>query len=179
MTLPAPDADPSICIGCGLCCDGTLHATAKVQPGDEAVVTAARLAIEEEGERRFFRQPCPNFSCGSCTVYGHRPPVCRTYQCALLLNVEAGEVSKPDARETIASAKKLVAAVRAIDPTAVTPAQRSALADRLKTRLQAAAGADRDATAKALLDIAVLEHFLARWFLKDKNKPGPQQGDPR
>lgn len=173
MTVASPDPDQSICIGCGLCCDGTLHATAKVQPGDETIVAAAPLVIEEEGGRRFFRQPCPHFSCGSCTVYGQRPPVCRTYQCALLLKVESGEVSKPDARETIASAKKLVAAVRAIDPSAITPAQRSALSERLKSKLQAAEGPDRTATAKALLDIAVLEHFLARWFLKDKNKPSP------
>ena len=91
----------------------------------------------------------------------------------MLLKVEAGEVSKPDALDTIAGAKKLVAAVRAIDPAALTPAQRSHLAERLKMRLQAAKGPDRDATAKALLDIAVLEHFLARWFLKDKSKPRP------
>ena len=171
--MSAPEnAEGNICVGCGLCCDGTLHGTATVQLHDEANVTAAGLEIATEGKKRFFRQPCPNFSCGSCTVYAIRPEVCRTYRCALLINLEAGRISEADAREKVATAKKLLGTVRSISPDAVTPAQRTALTKRLKAELAEAKDDDRESIAKALLDTAVLEHFLNRWFFEDKDEEG-------
>src|SRR4249919_386734 len=118
------DDSGSICIGCGLCCDGTLHGKTTVKPGDEPAVIACGLEIGGEGQRRFFTQPCPRFSCGKCSVYPDRPEVCRTYRCALLKDLEAGAIGETDARETIAVAKSLIAAVRLVDPHAVTPSQR-------------------------------------------------------
>ena len=170
MTIPPDKAEGSICIGCGLCCDGTLHGTATVKPSDEPAVTAVGLEIVDDGERRFFRQPCPHFSCGSCSVYARRPAVCRDYRCALLKNLEAGTIDASTAREKIATAKDLVAAVRIIDPNAVTPAERSRLAQRLREELGQLEGEDRLAAAKTLLDTAALEHFLDRWFLKRKKR---------
>src|SRR5450759_3445589 len=102
----------SICIGCGLCCDGTLHATATVRADDETKVTAAGLEIVDDGQRRFFRQPCPRFSCGTCSIYAARPEVCRRYRCALLENLEAGQTSKSVAIEKISMAKELIGVVR-------------------------------------------------------------------
>jgi len=166
----AKPAGESICIGCGLCCDGTLHATATVQPPDEARVTAAGLEIGEERGRRFFRQPCPHFSHGSCSIYSARPGVCRTYRCALLENLEAGKIGESDAREKIATAKGLVAAVRKIDADAVTPPQRTALAARLNAELRELDGAERERAAKALLQIAMLEYLLNQHFLKKKDQ---------
>jgi hypothetical protein len=136
-------------------------------------VIAAGLEVEAEGEKRFFRQPCPRFSCGSCTIYFKRPQVCRRYRCELLKSLEAGEIPEADARDKIATAKGLIGAVRAIDPTAVTPGERTALAKRLTVELGQLEGSERDAKAKALLDTAILEHFLNRWFLdQDKEKKG-------
>jgi hypothetical protein len=67
-------------------------------------------------------------------------------------------------------AKKLLAAVKLIDATAVTPAKRSALSQRLKTQMRQLQGAERQAAARKLLDVAVLEHFLNRWFLKERKE---------
>jgi Fe-S-cluster containining protein len=162
----------SICIGCGLCCDGTLHGTATVKSDDEQNVIAAGLEIVDDGKRRFFRQPCPHFTCGACSIYADRPKVCRKYRCALLKRVEAGEMSKSAAREKIATAKKLIAAIRIIDPNAVTPGERTALAQRLRKHLTRLGDEEeRKTAAKALLDVAVLEHFLSRWFLKEDTDP--------
>jgi uncharacterized protein len=130
-----PVSDAPLCIGCGLCCDGTLHAKTTVKPDDEAIVAAAGLEVSEEGEKRFFRQPCRHFSCGKCSIYAARPGVCRTYRCALLISLEDRQITKPDALEKVSMARKLLAVVRREDPTAVTPAERSALAERLKTNL--------------------------------------------
>ena len=157
----------SICIGCGLCCDGTLHGTATVKPDDELNVANAGLVILDDGQRRYFQQPCSNFSCGRCSIYGNRPSVCRGYRCALLEKVQDGLVSETAAREKISMAKGFVAAVRRTEPEARTPAQRMVLARRLKGELAHLEGEEKNGVAKALLDTAVLEHFLNSWFLKD------------
>lgn len=166
MTATDCADEPSICIGCGLCCDGTLHGRATVKPNDEATVAAAGLEIVEEKGKRFFRQPCPHLSCGACTIYDRRPGVCRSYRCALLISLEAGKIDRSEALEKIATAKKRIEAVRSIDAKAITPADRSALAERLRAKLAVVANSEREPIAKALLDTAVLEHFLNRWFLK-------------
>jgi uncharacterized protein len=165
--------ESSICIGCGLCCDGTLYATATVRSQDVSSVIAAGLIIEKDEEREFFRQPCPRFSCGSCTVYEIRPKVCKGYRCSLLEKVEAGEISTPLAREVIEKALELRVAVRKIDPVAVTPSERTALAERLRGQLK---GPGRSEAAHSLLASASLEHFLNRWFLKDAKKD-PHSGE--
>ena len=167
------DRSASICVDCGLCCDGTLHASATVRPDDVETVKAAGLSIVDDGSRRFFRQPCPRFSCGGCTIYASRPGVCRTYRCALLIKVESGEMTAAEARELISTAMELRAAVSKEDPSSVTPAQRSASADRLRKLMMQQEAGDREASAKALLANAALEHFLNRWFLKRKEESGP------
>lgn len=159
----------SICIGCGLCCDGTLHGYSVVKEGDEGAVTACGLEISADGEKKFFVQPCPRSSCGKCSVYACRPKVCRSYRCALLRDLEAGATSEADARDRIATAKKLVAAVRAVDPAAITPSQRSALAKRMTEVVKNGRGSDRDEAARALLAAAALRHFLFRWFWKEED----------
>jgi hypothetical protein len=158
-------AEDSICIGCGFCCDGTLHGRTTVRPDDEKNVIAAGLEIDEQDQKRFFRQPCPHFSCGTCSVYSVRPQVCRRYRCSLLKSLEAGAIDQREARERIAKAKELVAAVKSLDPTAVTPSARTALAKRLREELGRTLGSDREVTASKLLATAALEHFLNRWFL--------------
>jgi hypothetical protein len=168
-----PSADASLCVGCGLCCDGTLHTKTTVKPDDEAIVAAAGLEVVEGGGKRSFRQPCRHFSCGQCSIYAARPGVCRSYRCALLISLEDGTITKPDALEKVSMARKLLAVVRKADPTAVTPADRSALAEGLKLQLAQLEGPARQPVAKRLLEIAVLEHFLNRWFLKE---PGENNG---
>jgi Fe-S-cluster containining protein len=169
MSSSSRETDSSICVGCGLCCDGTLNASTTVRTEDTDAVIAVGLEVVKEGDRSCFRQPCPHFSRGTCSVYAERPHVCRNYRCALLRAVEAGSITAPVAREKIATAKELRDAVRIAGPGVVTPPERAALMQRLKAQLADASGDDRQAVANALLDIAVFEHFLARWFLKTKD----------
>lgn len=155
----------SICVGCGLCCDGTLHGRTTVRSNDEARVAGAALEVMEEGGKRFFEQPCPNLECSKCRVYATRPDVCRTYQCGLLRGLDRGRIEEMQARDKIAIAQKLRASVRNIDAAAITPAQRSELTRRLQGRLSEVDAAEREEVARQLLDVAVLEHHLNRWFL--------------
>jgi Fe-S-cluster containining protein len=166
-----PAKEASICIGCGLCCDGTLHSRTTVKGADEQAVRAAGLEIQSHGDKRSFAQPCLHHSCGSCAIYAARPRVCRTYRCKLLVDFEGGAISRAAAREKVATAKSLVERVNEIDGASKTPAARSALAHRLRDRLTQADGSDRLNLSGALLKLAKLEYFLNRWFL-DNEKTG-------
>ena len=163
----AADAE-SICVGCGLCCDGTLHGTARVRKNDEAAVAAVGLEVATLKGKRVFHQPCPHFSAGQCGVYADRPMICRTYRCALLESVDEGRVSRADALQRIATAKRLVSIVRAIDADVSTPARRVELTQRLKAELPLSDEPRRRKISRTLLDLGVLDHFLLRWFLKKK-----------
>lgn len=168
VTAVQSPSEQNICVGCGLCCGGTLHGTAVVLPDDEATVAAAKLEIADEGKRRVFRLPCPHLRSGSCSIYETRPGVCRTYRCALLINVESGNLSALAAREKIEAAKRLLAAFKSFAPEAVTPTERAAAAKRLQAELSEIEGPDRQRVAAALYDSVALERFLARWFLEEE-----------
>jgi uncharacterized protein len=167
----------SICMGCGLCCDGTLHGHTRVWEADEQAVAAVGLDVVEQDGNRIFRQPCPHFSCGACRVYQDRPPVCARYRCALLKSVDAGQISEEDARERIETALNLVSAVRGAALEAITPADRSQLARELNAKLANLAGDERSRTARLLLDLAALDYFLTQWFRVRRQLDESRQSD--
>src|SRR5215210_5780809 len=79
----APDGS-LLCVGCGMCCDGTLYSRVKITADELSVLSDDGFSFFSLDEEEFFRQPCPKVSCGSCTIYRTRPRTCRTYRCALL-----------------------------------------------------------------------------------------------
>lgn len=164
--------EESICVGCGLCCDGTLHSYTRVKEKDEAAVAAACLEVVEVDGQRTFRQPCPHFSNGRCGIYAQRPPVCRTYRCALLERVDDGRMSAPEAREKIAKAKMLAGLVKQAHGDTQIPLQRVKLEEDLRAELANASETRRAEIAKTLLDLGVLHHYLMRWFHKKSGEAG-------
>jgi hypothetical protein len=161
-----PDDRSSICIGCGLCCDGTLHGHTDLREEDKIAAAAVGLTVVEREGKPIFWQPCARFSCGTCSVYQARPPVCRQYRCALLKKVEEGRVTPEEARNRIAMAMKLRLAVIGLAPEANTPQARSELARTLKGELPSLGGEKRLRAAKLLLDLVALDEFLGKWFRK-------------
>ncbi len=95
----------NLCAACGLCCNGVLFFSAKLQPGDhERSLSALGLKIKTvEGERHAL-QPCPAHQAGSCTIYENRPVRCRLFECRQLQMVAAGERTPEDAMQTIEKA---------------------------------------------------------------------------
>jgi hypothetical protein len=154
-------ADPGaeICVGCGMCCDGTLYEHAKVSPGEEARMEAAGLELFETGGKTVFREPCPHSTCGRCAIYETRFRICRTYECALLQRVRAGQCSVAEAQGKIAMARELLAG---IEPDAKTAVGRKRTRARLSSELRSSGG--KDGVAQRLLDIVALDTFLERWF---------------
>jgi hypothetical protein len=159
-----PPQETSICVGCGFCCNGVLHDQVDVEADDEATVIAAGLTLVDDAGKRVFRQPCPRFSCGTCSIYDARPGVCRAYRCKLLKNVDDRHLSIETARDKIRIAKRLIAAVAGSALEGTTSRSRTEASQRLKATLAGTQTAEREQAARTLLDIAVLEHFLDRWF---------------
>lgn len=97
-----------ICLSCGLCCDGTLFGATDIDQDD------ARVALEQshaifltDGSVVRAQQPCPALYQGSCSIYEQRPSVCRSFECALLIQVTNGRTSEQEALDIIAATKAL------------------------------------------------------------------------
>lgn len=86
----------SLCLECGACCDGTMFPHA-----DVSFEEAARLGDRIEVREGKLLQPCRALSGRACGVYEVRPAVCRAYRCLALQQLDAGEVTLEEARETI------------------------------------------------------------------------------
>ena len=94
----------TLCLHCGLCCNGVLFADVRPGPGDGSPLFAGRKRVA---------QPCPAFGAGDCkcAIYAERPQRCRQFECRQLLGVAAGEIPAAAARRRIAKARRLAARV--------------------------------------------------------------------
>jgi Fe-S-cluster containining protein len=102
-----PSTAESLCLQCGLCCNGVLFADVRLERGDRSPLFA------HYGKR--VPQPCPAFNHGDCTcaLYTQRPARCRQFECKQLLAVNAGKKTSAAALKKIRAVKKLAAAVEA------------------------------------------------------------------
>ncbi len=110
-----PSLTDTLCIRCGLCCDGSLFADVELANGDEAsALEVMGLEIEDadEDDGGLLVQPCGALQEKRCSIYPHRPDCCRTFACRLLQEVEGGAVGVERAREKIAEALKRVERVK-------------------------------------------------------------------
>lgn len=95
----------SLCLRCGLCCDGTLFGSVELRlEDDEDRLRDLGLPIRQPGRPRF-SQPCPALDANrSCQIYGERPCQCRKFECALFQSVHRGRT-------------ELTAAIRVVERT--------------------------------------------------------------
>ena len=157
-----PTTDAAICVGCGLCCDGTLYDIGKLTEDEELSPRAADLHLRTVGDRRYFRQPCRFHNCGRCSIYEERWTVCRTFRCALLRRYQAGEIHLADARSLIEQARGLVDAVAASDRNSVGVVGRRRVRRQLADQLERGIARDKESTGRRLIDIIALDIFLDR-----------------
>lgn len=95
----------SICVGCGLCCDGTVLSHLAVADESDLGAPLRALGVEVlvEADPPVFALPCPAVEAGVCTVYRlHRPRACSRFECDLATDVRAGRITPVVAREIIA-----------------------------------------------------------------------------
>jgi len=89
----------SLCLDCGLCCDGTLFHAVPIAP-EEAARLAGRVTLTPD--RRELLQSCRALEGCRCTVYEDRPSTCRQYRCVVLSAFQSGRLDEQKARAVLA-----------------------------------------------------------------------------
>ena len=98
----APSVASRLCAACGLCCNGVMFHTVKLQPGDSAKKLAALgLKLKRKKRHDYILQPCPAYRESRCSIYAARPERCRLFECRQLKRVAAGEITEAMAMEKI------------------------------------------------------------------------------
>jgi hypothetical protein len=104
----------SLCVQCGLCCNGAIFGDVKLQPGDSSrrlkQLGVPLVAGRARGATRF-TQPCAAFQNGLCQVYAERPHHCREFECLLLKRVHAGDLEYAEAVRTVQTARERIAGI--------------------------------------------------------------------
>jgi len=99
--LAGGDEDVSICLGCGLCCDGTLFShLGVIDESDLGMpLTALGVTVIVEAEPPVFALPCPAFDGHSCTIHSlQRPRACGWFECDVSTAVAEGTMARDRAR---------------------------------------------------------------------------------
>ena len=102
-----PEAD-SICLACGICCDGTLFAGVTLVAKDNPKwLKATGLNIRQLRSEARLTQPCAALDGCRCNIYPDRPHYCRQFECLLLKDQLAGKLPRQAALAVITRAKRL------------------------------------------------------------------------
>lgn len=108
--VDAAGAVGSVCVGCGLCCDGTVVSHLAVSDASDLGPPLLAMGVEviAEADPPVFALPCPAVDDGVCTVYElHRPHACAQFQCALSTAVDAGATTPAAARAIVLEGRRL------------------------------------------------------------------------
>jgi len=91
----------TLCLQCGLCCNGVLFADVRRERGD------ASPLFKQHGPR--VPQPCPAFNSGNCkcALYVDRPARCRKFECKQFIAVRDEKKTADSALKKIREARKL------------------------------------------------------------------------
>ncbi|MEP6619815.1 MAG: YkgJ family cysteine cluster protein [bacterium] len=185
MNGDRPNDEPSgqsLCLSCGLCCDGTLFTNVQLVPDDSVLRLRSRgLPIIEMDGKQCFELPCVAHGQGCCSIYADRPTRCREYRCALLRRYEKGRITWADTQECISRVRSIEAKIRT-EFTRVAPEQHftSALAARGLLPSDGALAGDpqlRRAWAPVMMWLSVLLDTAQAQFHGRRTPAGPPEED--
>ena len=109
LASPESSAASRLCAACGLCCNGVMFHTVRLQPGDSAQgLVALGLKLKRKKGHNHILQPCPAFQCEQCSIYEARPARCRLFECRQLERVATGEITEAQALDKIREARQRV-----------------------------------------------------------------------
>ena len=106
----------TLCLECGLCCDGTLFRRVKISAPERAELVALGIGVGEQKQHDVMWLPCGKLSGKCCGIYEARPGGCRRFVCALGERLVRNEVSLEEAREHVVEMQERIATLREVFP---------------------------------------------------------------
>lgn len=151
--------DTAPCIGCGMCCDGTIYERAKTYPAERDQLKRAGLSLVRADNKPYFALPCRFCQNGRCGIYAERFTTCRTFRCDLLRAYQAGELTREESLHKVSEALALRREIMKQEPGAALSNVRREL------RVELQASRERP---ELLLKITALDRLLDSWFKKNR-----------
>jgi hypothetical protein len=172
-----PPNSNSLCLECGLCCNGVIFANVQLQPGDNAArLKSIGLAISSRSSKagvQQFKQPCTAFDGCECQIYSERPKYCRQFECLLLKSVKAGHTNPSSAPKVIRSALRRVKKVKRLLGELGDTDEHVALSDRFRRmKRQLESGPLDSETAAKFGELTLAVHNL-NVLLSESFYPAP------
>jgi uncharacterized protein len=175
MNQPATNssipAEQTLCLVCGLCCNGVIFADVQLQSGDEAArVLSLGLRLKSGGRcQPKLVQPCEAYDGSRCRIYGERPKYCAEFECLLLKSVKAGRTEPAAALRVIGRARELADRVGHLLRELGDSEDAVSLGARFRRTARRMESLELDETtadlhAKLTLAVHELNHLLAEAF---------------
>ena len=98
----------TLCLSCGLCCDGTIFDVVPLTERERVTVTRLGLPVIRHKSGPAMPLPCEALDGLACQVYMSRPAPCRAFHCALFDAVATNKVGLREALDLIAVARSLL-----------------------------------------------------------------------
>jgi uncharacterized protein len=171
------DESNSLCLECGLCCNGVIFANLQLRPGDdttrlEKLFAAATGKIETLRANSKLPQPCPALDGCVCRVYAGRPQYCRQFDCLLLKSVKAGKTPVTSALRTVKSAVRRAEKVRGLLRQLGDRDEQRALSLRFRRIKKCAETGELDGEAAGLFGELTLAMHNLNVLLSEEFYPG-------
>ena len=104
----------SLCLECGLCCDGTLFRHVGVTPAEREQLVPLGIGVGTKRRRDVMWLPCGKLDGKCCTIYEARPGGCRRFVCHLGKRLEAKELPYDEALGHVREIQARVAELAAL-----------------------------------------------------------------
>jgi len=160
------DSSEQLCLACGLCCDGTLFHHVKLEAGDDArKLKALGLPVKTSRSQTpvtRFPQPCAALCADrTCRVYADRPKQCRSYECGVLKEFQAGQIAFPSALRLVKQARQDADKIRRLLRQLGDTEEHRSLNERFRrTKQRMESGfADGD-TADTFAELSLAMHYF-------------------
>jgi len=170
----SPQLIDTLCLNCGLCCNGALFADVQLQPGEDSEPLRERgLKLRASRSKKSLTkllQPCAAFDGCRCQVYELRPAMCRKFECHLLQRTQRGEIKPSAALSRIQSTRRRIQKVESLLATLGEESLARPVGWRFQKCLRTAETEDWDAArletlAELLRAMHELNAVLQREFL--------------
>lgn len=156
----------TLCLACGLCCDGTLFDNVQLKPGDDAKkLKSLGLPVEVTRAQTpitLFRQPCAGLCADrTCRVYADRPSQCRRFECGVFKDAQAGRITFAVALRLVKRARRQADNVRRLLGKLGDTDEHRSLSERFRrTQRRLETGGADAAAADTFAELSLAVHGL-------------------